>query len=406
VLIFLHNEDIQSLKGQMTSHKHTKHWDSELSRSLEKVALAKGLIKPDPIQKQASLDKQTLDLSPSRDLMNNVFKLCQGLRAEGLIKEASEVETYYLNYKQAQTLYQAHTETGEDVVHSAHPKGSHHLVDVSGDEATVEDILDKHKKIVKMIEKTPTGKLSSASDILQAVKIALGGNPDADAILQEIKSILATVKKNITQVLATAQPDISYPNFWLASEQLDILTDPDGDASMANVGVAFPLTGTKVATTSTDGLKKLKAFIASLQFRFKPGLVMGVTGDNWELIKDTLETTKSLVDTAIDKQAERVQLIKKNQPGSTITPILNSTSSPLAQALAQIPSLKSQITAWKSNQRVATNPEALTWIDNELKDLDALMTTYQGQTVDKLPALQQALSTEIDAIKQFQQGVK
>ena len=153
--------------------KHVKFQDSPTMRALEKFAKDKGLIKPEPLQKSAALAKRA-DLTPSDNLMDNIFKLCAGMRAQGLEKEAAEVETNYLNYKRAQTLYEAHKEKGEDVIQFAHPKGSHKLEGVEGDEAVVEDILDKHVKFLQMIEKKPTGKLSNASQVLNAVKRALG----------------------------------------------------------------------------------------------------------------------------------------------------------------------------------------------------------------------------------------
>lgn len=153
--------------------KHVKFQDSPTMRALEKFAKDKGLIKPEPLQKSAALAKRA-DLTPSDNLMDNIFKLCAGMRAQGLEKEAAEVETNYLNYKRAQTLYEAHKEKGEDVIQFAHPKGSHKLEGVEGDEAVVEDILDKHVKFLQMIEKKPTGKLSNASQVLNAVKVALG----------------------------------------------------------------------------------------------------------------------------------------------------------------------------------------------------------------------------------------
>jgi hypothetical protein len=157
--------------------KHTKNWDSEVMRSLEKVAYQKGLIKPEPLpQKTASVIKKA-DVTPTSDLMANIFKLCVALRAEGFIKEANDVEVNYLNYKRAQTLYEAFKEKGEDVIHDAHSEGSHKMEDVDSDEAVFEDILDKHDKIMKAVEKRPTGKLSSNKDILNAVKVTLGAAP-------------------------------------------------------------------------------------------------------------------------------------------------------------------------------------------------------------------------------------
>ena len=152
--------------------KHTKFEDSPTMRALEKVAKEKGLVKPESLQKKAAVTKKA-DYTPSDDFMENIFKLCAGLRTSGLEKEASELETNYLNYKRAQTLYETSKEKGEDLVDAAHPKGSHKLEGVEGDEATIETIVDQHLKHLQMIEKKPTGKLSTAS-ILTAVKKALG----------------------------------------------------------------------------------------------------------------------------------------------------------------------------------------------------------------------------------------
>jgi hypothetical protein len=153
--------------------KHVKFEDSPTMRALEKVAKEKGLVKPEPIQKQASAPKK-LDLTASTDLMENIFKLCTGLRAQGFVKEAAELEVDYLNYKRAQTLYQAHKETGEDLLQMAHPDGSHKLEDVEGDEAVFEDLLDRHVKSLQMVNKKPTGKLTNANALIKEVKKVLG----------------------------------------------------------------------------------------------------------------------------------------------------------------------------------------------------------------------------------------
>ena len=179
--------------------KHTQHWDSELSRSLEKVAIAKGLIKPEPaIKKSAAVIKQA-DTTPTSNLMENIFKLCAGMRSNGLIKEAVEVETNYLNYKSAQTLYEAFKETGDDVIQQAHPDGSHKMEDIDSDEATFEDILDKHVKILQVLNKKPTGKLSSTAQVLRAVRVVLGEDnletlyANAQDTLEKFRSVYTSI---------------------------------------------------------------------------------------------------------------------------------------------------------------------------------------------------------------------
>ena len=159
--------------------KHTKFEDSPIMRSLEKVAREKGLVKEEPISKTASAP--TIDLTPSDNLMSNILKLCAGLRAAGFGKYASELELSYLGYKKANTLYETSKEKGDDLVDAAHPKGSHKLEGLEGD-AEVETILDQHLKMLDVVNRKPSGKLSSAQDILGAVKVVL-----ADYTIPEVK---------------------------------------------------------------------------------------------------------------------------------------------------------------------------------------------------------------------------
>lgn len=169
--------------------KHIKFEDSAVMRSLEKLYKEKGLLKEEPIKKEAS---SKLDLRASSNLMENILKLCNGLRSYGLDKQANELELNYLSYKKANTLYETSKETGEDLVHSAHPKGSH-KVDVLGDDlAVVETILDNHLKMLKVVDKVPTGKLAS-NNIINSVKKALG----EDVEFKEFISIISDFSRFI-----------------------------------------------------------------------------------------------------------------------------------------------------------------------------------------------------------------
>lgn len=179
--------------------KHTKFEDSPTMRALEKVAKEKGLVKTENLQKKAAIAKKA-DYTPTSDLMENILKLCAGLRASGLEKEAIEVETSYLNYKRAQTLYETSKEKGEDLIQSAHPKGSHKLEGVEGDEATIEDIIDQHLKMMKSVEKKPTGKLSSHA-ILNAVKVVLAQEVAPEESEEELsRQIIAQATKIIPMI--------------------------------------------------------------------------------------------------------------------------------------------------------------------------------------------------------------
>jgi len=160
--------------------KHVKFGDSVTMRSLEKVAYEKGWIQPDPLLKTAAAPKE-LDLYPSDNLMENILKLCTGLRQAGFEKHAEQVENLFVAYKQAQKQqhYDVSNEKGEDLIGAAHPEGGHQMEGVEGD-AYVEDILEKHLKMLDVADADPKGKMASSRSVLAAVKVALGAPPLGD----------------------------------------------------------------------------------------------------------------------------------------------------------------------------------------------------------------------------------
>lgn len=151
------------------SLKTKKFNDSVVMKSFKHLALEKGMIKPEEIKKEA---KAALDLNPVEDFTSNVMKLIAGLRKDGLEKFANDLEDHFVNYKMAESSYGVHKETGDDLVDMAHPKGSHKLEGVLGD-ATIETILDNHLKMMQIVNKKPSGKLSSAKEIINAVKVSV-----------------------------------------------------------------------------------------------------------------------------------------------------------------------------------------------------------------------------------------
>lgn len=153
--------------------KHGKFSDSPVMRQLEIVAIKRGMVTPDKIVKKASPT-----LEPSSDLFSDIFKLANTLRDRGFEKEANELEDNIINYKTAEThLYKAIDETGEDLLEFAHPKGSVKMHDAKDELGVVEDLLDKHDKILKVVNKTPTGKYAS---VINALAEDLGIKKKAD----------------------------------------------------------------------------------------------------------------------------------------------------------------------------------------------------------------------------------
>jgi hypothetical protein len=154
--------------------KHIKFEDSPVMRNLEKIAVKKGLVKESLLEKikAKSIKVKNLDLNPVDSFTENLIKLCSGLKESGFDKYAEELETNYIKYKQAETFYETSKETGEDIINEAHPSGSYKIEGIVGD-GIIETIIDQQLKMLKMIDKKPSGKLSNAREIINAVKISL-----------------------------------------------------------------------------------------------------------------------------------------------------------------------------------------------------------------------------------------
>lgn len=199
--------------------KHIGFTDSSVMRSLEKVAIEKGLVKPEMITKSAEALVAERDLSPTNNFSQDIVKLCSGLRRAGFNKHAEEIEINYINYKKAQTLYETFKETGEDLIDIAHPDGPHVFEDVEG-KPKVLDIVSRQKEIMKIVDKQPRGKLISIAASLRipqnnsSVKLANSKLKDAariyDALIKVVKPLL---KKDIDLKLdkVTIYPGPSIP---------------------------------------------------------------------------------------------------------------------------------------------------------------------------------------------------
>ena len=149
---------------------------------------------------------------PDKNLDSNILKLCSGLRAQGLVSYANTLEKKFLQYKQANALYDVSGESGEDVVNQAHPDGSHAMENMEGD-ATIETILDRSKKIQQVVSKQPTGKLAS-KDALNMARIILAQQSDqAQKDLENINQIITMgynkINMTIVALLSTASTSIT-----------------------------------------------------------------------------------------------------------------------------------------------------------------------------------------------------
>jgi len=382
--------------------KHTQHWDSELSRSLEKVAIAKGLIKPEPaIKKSAAVIKQA-DTTPTSNLMENIFKLCAGMRSNGLIKEAVEVETNYLNYKSAQTLYEAFKETGDDVIQQAHPDGSHKMEDIDSDEATFEDILDQHVKILQVMDKKPSGKLSSTAQVLRAVKIVLSQDVTEMSTSQQESLITRNVNR-ADKIIQNIGPQIK--------NEMTVYTDYQRKADAIHEASL---------STTVDNLEEMVSQIDALSTRIKPGSWTtlgfgGITENTWATVEPMLTGAIRLVNSAIQARkainAQRGAGITKSidqdsgseQESSTLqVPETTVSGDPLS---GRLDNLIERLQSFLAVNSVARVPGNVKWVNDQIAEVKAeqakIANVPQGQRVNITPELQGNISALEQETNQF-----
>lgn len=168
------------------TYKNIKFDESSIMRSLEKIAVKKGLIKPEEMTKVASAPKEDASLVPTENFEENILKLCSALRKSGYEKYAEEVESKFFVMKKAQ--YAVHDETGEDLINSAHPKGSAYLKGLEG-EAVFTTVIDKQKALQHMVSRKPTGKQASLKAAADMVKLA--GKLEKKNAINAVNIILA-----------------------------------------------------------------------------------------------------------------------------------------------------------------------------------------------------------------------
>lgn len=351
--------------------KHTKFDDSVTMRSLVKVAAEKGWIKKDPIQKTASVSE---DLSPSSNLTENILKLCSGLRNSGLDKYADELENKFLAYKQANSLYNVSKEEGKDLIDAAHPKGGHNLEDVEGD-ALVETILENRLKILNVVNKAPTGKLASHSDIMNAVKVVM--SVDASKVVNKLRKVLTNV--NTIFSLHEQENILSRPLVQGKDTLRDLINSAIQNSSNPDV---------------VEGLcYQIKSGLDSFYSAFKPGWAFGGSSKEiWSSMEPVFASAFAALAAAQTALAE--------------TPAPVVVKNPLEDLINQVSSLKNKVQSWKSVGPVIKQPAAEKWLNVELGILEDIITRYksvpEGQQENLVSALTKEINAELGDINQFE----
>lgn len=392
--------------------KHVKFEDSPIMRSLEKVAQEKGLVKPQPLNKTAAAPKKT-DLTPTTSLMDNVLKLCAGLRERGFEKQANELEVNLINYKQAQTLYETHKETGEDLVHAAHPKGSHKLEGVDADEAVFEDILDQMTKSIEMVNKRPTGKLSSATAITNVKQVLAQDTekknpevgPDVSAVPNDqlermINGLMSKSLNTLDRIGEIAKGDLTFASDFESKLQTWKKTFQDTS-----------IDGLKEALSSTNALEGRLDPHSGFHYTFGFGL-SGLTEQNWTVVSAMIDNVKKYINEAIRYRTEiltrTVGHIKNEDTGETEP---KPIAGPSAQLIQKYNDAVQKIGLYKARLQGKDLPNGATligWLDNQAlpyaqKNLDEYSKSQYkddaGVTSNYSNKLN-ALTTRLDAFQQ------
>lgn len=345
--------------------KHVKFQDSAVMRSLERVAREKGLVKPEELVKEASLQKKA-DLTPTDNVLLNLLKLSEGLREAGFDKYADELETKALAYKRAQTLYETSKEKGEDLIDAAHPKKDHSNEGVEGSSA-FDTIVEQHLNNVKVVEKAPTGKLASSKDILKAVRVVLAEDGDVllDQIREQVSIILSSVRKldSITSKELTFDLSTGYlPN-------------------LENLG----------KNPTVDRLKQMQGIISKMRWRLKPGTMFGVSEDLWSQIEPLQAGAEKAIAKAIDLRVKYNQLKSKElsgdeapKPAAPAAPASNPVADKIHNAKVSLNGIAALVRADTSAdaEDVTAVNAWISKIDAALKDLEARSSNMNPTDVD------------------------
>ena len=352
--------------------KHLKFAESSTMQAFEKFAKDKGLVKNEAPKKAAS---KTLNLNPSENLLDNVLKLATGLRSQGFHKHADDLEKKFLQFKQADALYETSKETGDDLVDQAHPKGSHKLEGVEGD-ATVETITDIKKKIEEIANKQPTGKqasskkLATSIDIINAVKTVFAAPNDLEKA-KEFATQARQLVDNITR---------------MTSEELTF-------SISGSVGLAAKY----AANPTVYNLNAFKEMLDRLYKRLNPSIISGGTYGigglseyTWQRVVPLIEQARALVEQAIEarKQYDNDEQPRlEGRPESPAKPITINTvevaSDPLSTKIGQYLKKLEAYEGVISSARGFTPAErkqGLDWIKSQMADFNRVQDAFDKIT--------------------------
>lgn len=389
------------------TYKPTKFDESAVMRSLEKIAIQKGLATPDQIQKKAETKKP---VAPTDSFSENLLILCEKLRERGFSKYATELEVKFLTFKKAETnLYDITKETGEDLVDSAHPEGGKKLDSTWNDLGEIETITEQHSKILDVINKMPKGKLANKNAI-NAIKIVMSQHMAGGSTEEEQRNDLA--RKYLAD----------------ANKILDTITEVvNREGGLWNAGISSTILftrgkwfNTKVTEAKSlltkneptiDDVTALTKLINNVYSEISPGITGGVSENTWQVISPMFRDFSDPLNKALDQIKQRNVLRTQRLGGKTPAPqakteeqggnvinmpeVTDVASFTITKFKTRVDTAFNKLQSFTSVRNVAQNPTAIKWVKDEAEDLKELYSRLEAVDPDQAEAVAQALEAEI-----------
>ena len=195
--------------------KYTNNlYASEVYRSLERQEAKKGFFDPtdediiksaaakvgSQIKKTASAES----VEATGDLDLDIVTLASAMRAKGLDKQADDIESCLVMYKQARSnLYDVTVEKNKDFIEFAHRDGDKQIVEGLGEGGVVETIQSAAEKIRAMVAKDPKGNLPKEASLAKIVSMIKTANDpelqklqfDKDYIVKTLDGFIANLNE-------------------------------------------------------------------------------------------------------------------------------------------------------------------------------------------------------------------
>lgn len=317
-----------------------------------------------------------------------MLKLCDELRSQGFSKQADALESKFVNYKSAaSSIYKTQKETGEDLLNSAHPGADPNVA--NGDLGDVENLVSKHKKIVDIVNKQPTGKYAK---YINQCKIALGeGVDDLYLSTSDIFDQYVNLYNNIQTQLGESDGNLQFFNsvrdalnerklYEFPQLENALISSTENYKEESSPGF---FSGPEFETKWTNEILPMFDMLKSLAVKFS---------DNVKKIR------------AAEASHKKEEVISKYSPGQ------KSKDKRSLDLINYFKHYTDTINSWKN--KVNTDPEnsqedkanANKWLDASSKELEDLFAAFNAlgpeEQSEKAPAFTKALH---DIVKDWQE---